>query len=134
MPFRPTFVSVAMLLVICLSTPASADLSCDAIEGEDALYGDAIQAFALTVAPPGCDQKWSQAMRARRNAILSDGIVVREETWGLLAEETSENCAVDGTTIETGHVSRLSLRCETRYRCTDGTAEITTDTSCERAP
>lgn len=73
-------------------------------------------------------------MRARRNAKLSEGIVLREETWGILIEEQAVDCAPDGNEIAAGAIARLSLRCETRYRCVDGIAEVTTETSCERAP
>lgn len=73
-------------------------------------------------------------MRARRNAKLSEGSVLREETWGILIEEQADNCAPDGNEIAAGAIARLSLRCEARYRCVDGIAEVTTETSCERAP
>ena len=134
MTFRFWMLGAVLALTAGVSTPANAQLSCDAIAGEDPLYAEQIDALGQTMAPPGCDQSWSQAMRARRNANLSDGIVVREETWGLLIEEKASDCVVDGTAVEAGHMARLSLRCETRYRCVDGIAEVTTETSCERAP
>lgn len=113
---------------------AMAEPTCDAIREGKPLYGDAILAFGQSIAPPGCEQTWSQSMRARRNAILSDDIILREETWGLLVEETASDCAPDGTAIEPGHVTRLAVRCETRYRCVDDAVEVTTPISCERAP
>ncbi len=121
-------------VLFAFAPPASAELSCDAIAGEAPLYADQIEAFGQTLAPPGCDMAWSQAMRARRNVNLSDGIVLREETWGLLVEERADDCTVNGEAIETGTLTRLAARCETRYQCVDGIAEVTTETSCERAP
>ena len=128
------WIIIAALVFLGLTAPALGAPTCDALEGEDPLYGDAILAFAHTIAPPGCDRAWSQAMRARRNAKPKDGVVVREETWGLLVEETAEICTVDGAVIEAGTMARLSVRCETWYRCADGAAEVITEMSCERAP
>ncbi len=134
MNFTKRMILPACVVSVGLVAPALAAPACEAIEGEEPLYGDAILAFGQTMVPPGCDQTWSQAMRARRNARLSEGIVVREETWGLLVEEMASDCRADGTTIEPGTLTRLSVRCETRYRCVEGVAEVTTETSCERAP
>ena len=134
MSFKKQIFVAATAAPLWLAAPALADLSCDAIEGDDPLYADQIAAFGQTLAPAGCEQAWSQAMRARRNANLSDGIVLREETWGILIEEQADNCAPDGNTVETGAIARLSVRCEARYRCVDGIAKIATETSCERAP
>ena len=134
MRFTMRHFATACVLSIGFITPALAEPTCDAIEADDPLYEDAIVAFGKTIAPPGCDQAWSQAMRARRNAKLSEGIIVREETWGLLVEEMANNCAPDGTKIEPGEVTRLAVRCETRYRCVGEAAEVTTEISCERAP
>ena len=134
MDMMKRFVLLTCLIFLSLTTSAAAAPTCDAIEADDPLYGEDILAFARTIAPPGCDQAWSQEMRARRNAKPRDGIVVREETWGLLVEETAEACQVDGATIEPGAITRLSVRCETWYQCADGAAEVTKETSCERAP
>jgi len=134
MQFTMRFFATVCVILIGFAAPALAEPTCEAIEGDEPLFEDSILAFGQTLAPPGCDQIWSQSMRARRNAKLSEGIIVREETWGLLVEEAASDCAHDGTTIETGQVTRLAVRCETRYRCVDGTAEVTTEVSCERAP
>ena len=128
------FVLLTCLSLLTLATSASAAPTCDAIEGDAPLYGEEILAFAQTMAPPGCDQAWSQEMRARRNAKPRDGIVVREETWGLLVEETAEGCHLDGSPVEVGTITHLSVRCETWYRCADGATEVTKESSCERAP
>ena len=100
MTLRFWMCGIALTLMSGMAMPAYAELSCDAIDGEDPLYAEQIDALGRTMAPPGCDQSWSQAMRARRNANLSDGIVVREETWGLLIEEKASGCMVDGTAID----------------------------------
>lgn len=134
MDFKKQFFVAATLASLWLAAPARADLSCDAIEGDDPLYAEEIAAFGQTLSPAGCDQAWSQAMRARRNARLSEGIVLRGETWGILIEERAADCAPDGNAVETGAIARLAVRCEARYRCVDGIAEVTTETSCERAP
>lgn len=134
MKFKHRIFAAVTITSLAFAAPALADVTCEAIEGDAPLYADQIAAFGQTIAPAGCDQAWSQAMRARRNANLRDGIVIREETWGILVEEQADNCAPDGNEIAAGSVARLSLRCETRYRCVDGVAEVTTETSCERAP
>jgi len=134
MNFTKRFFIITCIGLIGFATIAHAEPTCDAIEGEDPLYAASILAFGQTMAPAGCEQSWSQAMRARRNAKLSEGIIVREETWGLLVEEIASDCTLDGTAIEPGQVTRLAVRCETRYRCVDGAAEVTAEISCERAP
>ena len=84
MILRRHYVAVACAVFFASAPPALAELQCDTITADEPLYAAQIAAFGQTIVPSGCDMAWSQAMRARRNAKLSDGIVVREETWGFV--------------------------------------------------
>ena len=116
--------------MVLFANAAGAGQSCDVIRDPAPLLGDAVRVHAELDPPVGCAKTWTWAMRVLRTARVEPGVALREEIWGIVVEETAEDCSVDGTAIETGHQDLITIRCEIHYRCVDDEAVAAIEPIC----